>query len=460
MAGKAISINTNFLIQYVHQALEKRMSKNLPEPLRITNEWEHFEEIDKFIALIARSLSFRVEAEEGVYPNFSTEVPYNAIESLYEEFIKNKSFDLYAHIFQPRYRAHFTHNFLVGALGWWALENIWCKKKSLKEHYISFIKKTYDLAAYDVWDIWWTVALLHDIGYPLSLLWKKIPMLLSLSYNYPAATEFFSMMVKAFTSTAFFTDFSEKIKKSVENLERNIMNNLVKNPELDVASREAIQHGFYDDVLQYLHRVILPFRSRNAKNNFVSIYHKYLSDDKEDGEEIDHTKNLFKSLDHGIISSILIYQHLKRSPLITRDLEDDPIVDFILNPIAFHNLKKVNEKILEFDMEQDFDVFFLRLIDQLQEWGRGIMLEKSNEFLIESRSIQLGPIEKNKKDKIDLERLEITYTFNNYRDVLKKSGWSFGVFNEDKQRSFQTLKIYRKIFEPKIKIEIVSEDSY
>jgi len=50
---------------------------------------------------------------------------YKDIDRLLAEAIdKAKSYDVISHLLQPRYRSHYIHSFLVGALGWWMLQNV------------------------------------------------------------------------------------------------------------------------------------------------------------------------------------------------------------------------------------------------------------------------------------------------------------------------------------------------
>ncbi|MBU4122022.1 MAG: hypothetical protein KKA48_10790, partial [Proteobacteria bacterium] len=98
----------------------------------------------------------------------------------------------------------------------------------------------------------------------------------------------------------------------------------------------------------------------------------------------------------------------------------------------------------------------LRLIDEMQEWNRGILSDKRDEILIESERIKIGNFieEADGTKYIDLEKIEIVFEMSNI-DALLKTGWSFKEFLNAKKSSLKLLELAGHKFEPKLKLEII-----
>jgi hypothetical protein len=438
----------------------------------IKNEWEHFQKICEVANLIPSSLSFKVKARKTTYGIFDipfSSLKYHDIEKLNSEAVRSRSYDIPSHILQPRYRTHYVHSFLVGALGWWMLHKIKFRGEFLCKHYERFIRRRYSSNGYDLWDIWWTIALLHDIGYPVSLFWKRVPLLLSLCYSYPqypsdsvsgSYDNFIQGIHQSLLSETFEGDFLHYLSEWFNNIHYCMIDRLRSRvSKFDVVFREMIDMETRN-FLQNIHISDIPVRDekrgkKGGKPSLRDLLIKYYSDSRG----LNPSENRFMQLDHGIASAILAIAYLQ-----TPFLKDDPVAQLIFTPIVFHGLKtiraegKKEEIDVSVEIMEDFDIFFLRLVDQLQEWQRAILIEKTNEILIESSRIRLGPIYE-RKGYLDLEDMEVILVINNNRDVLVKSGWSFEVIKKDKQAAFAELRIDGKPLSLNFKLDVSSEFS-
>lgn len=438
---------------------------------RIHNQVELFKRVSHQNQYISKSLLSSIRGNSGNFGfsvNHHCSLHYTDSSLLLSEAIRSKKYDFIAHLLQPRYRSHYCHSFFVGVLGWWMLENVYCGSKLLKDVYNEFIEDHYNGDAYDLWDIWWLVALLHDIGYPFSLIWKRLPLLISLNSQYPISSilndgkysnpfdQIIDILTEHFNSP-YVESFKELLKfgieQQIELLDSNVENGHVK-----------FQQEFLKCIHEYFIHIhnskFLPVRNTGRDSDQLPLKHVleelYLSK-KSSRCDI---KSLFdnKPIDHGIASVIFSNAFHKKNG--NNELSNDKLSQLIFTPIAFHNLEIKDEALNKqdyYDSRYDFDILFLRLVDQLQEWGRGILIEKTNEILIESKCIKIGSIFP-ESDKIDIkEGLEITYMFDDENFVFSKAGWDFEKIREDKKKAFRKLRIDGKEINIRVRMELLSE---
>ena len=389
---------------------------------------------------------------------------YEDNDRLLDEAINEaKSYDVISHLLQPRYRSHYIHSFLVGALGWWMLQNVKFEDNYLGDCYEKFIQKRYSGRGYDLWDIWWSVAILHDVGYPVSLFLKRIELFCSLSYNYPGLGTssqinisdkvILSNIIESLLSSSFKGELSKNLLCCL----KLFLTNMTPRPSLSDRKFKKLTgelfRAVYEELRNSLDGIIKTVIRDNGSHSGKSLkdklvkYNNYSKSSKK-------VKEFVCQFDHGVMSTIIASQFIGAGTLDR--WKGDPIPDLIFSPIAFHGLKNVGREKITCEIKEDSDIFFLRLVDQIQEWNRGILSDKRDEILIESKRIKIGPFTNKEGGPkyIDLEKMEIVFEMSNI-DVLLKTGWSFEEFLNDKKSSFKLLELAGRKFEPKLKIEII-----
>ena len=465
-SAKHAIIDSKFLLEFICKELvnnKKISSTLLPADYSINNPWEHFTKIVQVAKLIPSSLSHLANTRKGTYGIYripSSAFYYETIDALLDEaFTHSKSYDVISHLLQPRYRSHYVHSFLVGALGWWMLHNVKFKGNYLHECYVESIKKRYSGQGYDLWDIWWSIATLHDVGYPVSLFLRRIELLCSFSYNYPALGTAHSshvpdqVILSGIIESLLLSSFKGKLSESLIELTMLFLNKMKSKSSLSSFNFKELKgelfKAVYQAVITCLEEIAESFirdDGGSSRESFKSKLLKY----KASGRPAEKIRKFVCQFDHGVMSAIIASQFIGE----TARWKDDPIPDLIFSPIVFHGLKSVGrgEKIT-CEITDDFDIFFLRLVDEMQEWNRSILSDKREEILIESERIEIGPF-KGAHQYIDLEKMEIGFEMNNI-DALLKTGWSFKEFLNAKKSSFKLLELAGHKFKPKLKLGII-----
>jgi hypothetical protein len=358
---------------------------------------------------------------------------------LWEKILEMRRFDILPHFLKHRYRQHFMH------------------REKGTDDYVTvrdYFEEKYTTGWWTLDHIWWLICLLHDHAGPISIYYENRDLFLKLNRHYGTKIqELFSYKHE----TGFISiELEEIIKDNLERRERMLDEVLESNKEIDQLNvlwkkaNEKLKKT--DDESGEKIRTTLfkeHFIHPDYSKDLVSFI--YLRDDP---------RGIF---DHGLLAAMnFISLHEQELPLYN-NLEPDNIAQRILTPIAMHNIYNWNSEDdpkREYDLEVDFaehgDVFFLKLIDQLQEWGRCIKIK--NQMHIESDRIFLSPTITYKGKKcIDLENLTVTYVFDNKDDALVETGWELEEFKKDKINKFRTLKLNKEPLNIKVQV-IVKAD--
>lgn len=285
--------------------------------------------------------------------------------------------------FMLQLRDHHKHQFDVGALGWFLL-NTSTGKQTLKED----ICDLYSWEEEDVSRAWFATAFLHDHAYPISYLLELAPRL----YH---AKE----------------DFGE-IKGSIQ--------------EIQKAYLDAYQHLYSRELYEYL--ITMLDQGKNVAKDLMNDLRSEFRLVGIDVEDINIRD--IDIYDHGILGALNIIKNLKINP---ENLEK-PVIQKVIEAIALHNLPFWNLCIEEKPLAT-----LLVLCDEIQEWGRSMMIR--HEYITALDHVLIGPFEKREGRRTFAETLNIRFEYSDYRRLLR-TRWSFDIFYKSKMEQFGRLKLF------------------
>jgi hypothetical protein len=299
---------------------------------------------------------------------------------------------LYSTSVKKYYRDHTEHALRVAVLGDFLLEQdlgqgvlgniiselINIEKKLLKE------------------ELWWTVGLIHDIGYPLGKMTTAV--------NYSLINQ----LLKCYPSLDLeFTPFEINLtwKGSQEEYLKILEQDLTKE------AKNLIRQG-------------AGFYNQGIPKQDLQTYLK-----RQEGHPEYAYENSI-NLDHGVISALSLLKSLG-APEEIRD--NDNYVGYIkvAQAIALHNFKA---KLDEYLFEKQPLAFFLMLIDELQEWGRPIPIQiRDTYFTTELKKVNL-------LDDLLLNIDEFTWymKFMN-EDAKDLMHFDFNLFSREKKKTLGRL---------------------
>lgn len=335
------------------------------------------------------------------------------IEKICDEFIGNrgafltistlvkysKPLDFILHLTEKRYRDHHKHQFDVGALGWFLL-NTNTGEQTLKKD----ICDLYSWREEEVARAWFATAFLHDHAYPISYLFELAPKLYHLKRN--------------------FGD----IKGCIDRIQSAYLN----------AYHHLFSQELYDDLKIMLNdgHVIAKDLMNDIRSEFQLAGIDIKDSELRDGD----------IYDHGILSALNIIKNIKNNP---ENLEK-PVIQKAVEAIAVHNLPFWN-----LCLEEKPLATLLVLCDEIQEWGRNLMVR--HKYITELDQVMIGPFEKREGKRTFAETLNIRFEYSDYRRLLKTE-WNFEIFQKSKMKQFGRLKLFSERDErnPKrIRYEIV-----
>jgi hypothetical protein len=142
--------------------------------------------------------------------------------------------------------------------------------------------------------------------------------------------------------------------------------------------------------------------------------------------------------DHGMLSATNLALMFKNN------LND--ILKESAKAIALHSNTKIDVK-----FEDSPIAFLLILCDEIQEWGRKMII--SDKFKPELEHIRIGPfLDEEGKRKFN-KSLKVKFEYGDAK-VLKDTNWNYELFNKSKLENFKRLKFTRMINPQKIEFEV------
>ncbi len=321
----------------------------------------------------------------------------------------------------PFYRDHFFHLLRVGAIGDLLLKTSFFNKEStILTEIVKIQQKEIrtEISDQKIIQCWWIIALLHDFSFPLIFF-----------------ESFFFDVLKTYKGSLLSKLFNLKLNKKTKLF--------LTNPKeyCNIVIKELI-----DYIRKKFERII---KSQDIKLNFKSYF-----------EIIDRLSNnpecLYKKfsdgkvkIDHGLLSSILF---LDLIDIDASTIKEDLIQ--ISMAILIHNVKS-----LQIDFTKHPFMFFIVLIDEIQEWSRPfVRFYKINEdksvydqkviplldFIelnIEIKeNYQFNPEVYINASKFQSEDIVITFDFSRKIELLKKINFDLNRFIPDKSEIIKRLK--------------------
>jgi len=307
-----------------------------------------------------------------------------------------RAVDLLLFLIPKRYRGHDVHTLNVATLGFFLLDVYVSDSQTLKE----YVAQQKHWRKEQVEKAWLIAALLHDHALPISFMLKIAPSI---------------HMIKKTRSS-----YSEPIEKFIA---------LLKSTYGDLCSNE----------LREIHDMLL--KGECAKG--LSSLSHLISTELQRINCYDEVEK-YEIIDHGILSAINLTTKLG---VFNKDWGVDiEVIQAAAKAIAVHTLP------LTVDLKKDPISFLLVLCDELQEWGREMVVFP--EIVIETPSIQIGRFVKKEKGKKLLfpDVLEISFVFPS-REKSEKTDFNGKVFTDKKM-----LLKDRLVFDPRINPHGISYD--
>lgn len=248
------------------------------------------------------------------------------------------------------YRDHTEHQLRVAALGDFLLE-----QNLGNGNLIGLISDLTELDKNLIKDkVWWTMGLIHDIGYPLQKMTEAInwSLLNQILKCYPFLDiEVSPLEVSLFTKSKnqreYLTILEEGLSKEAKELLRK-------------------GSGLYLDTLPIPKKQVF-IAGDNGHPEF-----KYKS-------EIE--------LDHGVIGAMSLLKSIGSPQEIKENIDEYQRYIKASQAIALHNFK---DKLTDFVFDKNPLLFLLVLVDEMQEWGRPIPLQvRDSYFTTELKKITL-----------------------------------------------------------------------
>lgn len=340
--------------------------------------------------------------------------------------------DTIPYIHKERHRGHGQHQFFVGALGDFFLDKAYIGHHTL----LGYVCKKLKCTKNEVKIMWWDTALLHDHLYSLSYLFEKYPLL---------ATIYKVQKEDALINKIFETYYNYLEQNAVHSKLLNLLKvfwDILKMEEADFQSflNKPEAEEFITLFIEIINNssIFLNARFEIDKNSPKLIY-PVINCDGDKGKK---TAGLS---DHGLLAMLNI--------LLLLRIEKKPMANFnglqeVLFAITTHNLPNVE---IEFDSHPF--AFLLKLVDQIQEWDRYIIV--NNKPINELTGIDIMAVGRKKK-RIKLEDFEFGFVYQSRKD-LAETKWDMHVLLKDKARQLSGLTISGRPFRIKCKIEISDE---
>ena len=301
---------------------------------------------------------------------------------------------LYSTSVRKFYRDHTEHQLRVAVLGDFLLEQD-LETGSL----FSIISEITEIDKEIIKDkIWWSVGLLHDIGYPLEKM-----------------------------TTAVNWSLINQILKCYRTLDIEIV------PlELNLNWQSKNQSEYLDILEEGLSKDARILIRKGAGYNFdsVPLPGKHLSISRREGHDEFNFKSPIK-LDHGVVGALSLLKSIGTPEEIKQNR--DILNGYILGAkaIALHNFK---DKLPDFTFDKYPLTFVLTLLDELQEWGRPIPYQVRDSYF--NTSLQKISL----LDEIILQIDESKWKFEYRNDKAKKMmDFNFKLFCSAKERGFKRL---------------------
>ena len=243
----------------------------------------------------------------------------------------------------------------------------------------------------DVHTAWWISSLLHDHGYPISYLFSSIPAMRRIRLEFETLKSSIEQIEDAITDVYHYTlcrDFAKLIYEQLTTEE---------------VLQEKVGHGID----------LLGFPEIKSKDE-TGIH------------------------DHGVLSAANL-------ALVLKDGLNDVLKE-AAKAMALHNNTKI-----EVEIEENPLAFLLILCDELQEWGRKMII--SDDFTSELEQIKLGPFLKKGNGMEFSELLKVKFEYEDAR-ILRDTNWSYELFNKSKLENFKRLKFSKGVNPKKLEFEV------
>ena len=338
----------------------------------------------------------------GVQPRMKYKGLTDALGDLAKLADDSATHDLMLYLTNKRYRDHFVHQFNVGALGWLLLEcwvnekrRLWevvgeCSGLSTLVESAGILESGHVRALVSA--VWWTSALLHDHAYAASFALRVLPRLRQLSSD---------------SSHPLIIDsLEDAYTRAMDLLAPQIRDSLVPGESSQQLGEVRLKLGTM--VEQHLRGVL-----KDVDSDIVNLVSSRYVDT------------------HGVIGALNVILRVR-----SREIEPvSHLLALVARAILFHH---VTEKRLSF--EDDCFAFLLMLCDEIQEWGRRLLLE--DEYRCPMIHISLGPFKRHPLRGYILGNtlyVEFEYDVPQSMREEEQVGWSYDRFISGKDRSFGRL---------------------
>lgn len=405
-ASRSESIRGEILIK-ANKALQFRsiIKRRMEESKKLDNNGYLIIDTDKLLdkfrneEFISYDLD-RIKSIDDDYKKFKTltgkisEEYIGSIEDiggpLHTLVLLSSELDVLLYLTRKRYRDHYKHQFLVGALGWFLLDIELPGGKTLREE----IEDKSQLSSEQINQAWWTAALLHDHGYPLSYILRSVREI---------------NRVKG--EISYGKGIIDKIRSLYDSYDKVFSHELLSMIQIDKLSLMQSK----------VQRLLLAFIPKEHVNLLAKIENEFI-------------------FDHGVIGAINLVSYLDESGC---SIDDNSWIKESLIAICFHNSLHLTPDI---SFREHPIAFLLRLCDELQEWDRKTFNKNNLEskLEIETDHIKLGHFTYDYKRKryrlLENKCLSVLFEYLD-PNVLKRTDWDLGCFENSKRKNLSALKI-------------------
>lgn len=340
----------------------------------------------------------------GTQKRLTPEVLLDAFSDLGRLVAASIGSDLALYLTDKRYRDHSIHQTNVGALGWFLLEcwtdntrRLW---EVVAEHsgLAQIARANGDVDPKQrkalVAAVWWSCALLHDHAYAASYGLRVLPRLYKLQRESP--------------HLPIMKRLEEAYLAAVEVLAPRLLNEL----------RPGLEGGKRTEVISTLAKLT---------EEHLGFVLKAETDPRLAELVLTHYVDT-----HGVLGSLnlVLNVNVREDPLVAN------LLKLMVGGILFHH---VTEKSLSF--EDNPFAFLLALCDEIQEWGRRVLLE--DEYTCPMIGTSLGLFGAHPSGELILPRRTLRVQFE-YAEAeapheTAELGWSYDRFIRDKDRNFRRL---------------------
>ncbi len=329
------------------------------------------------------------------------EEAYNEINKLIE---KTKVLDWALFLVEKRYRDHYKHQFNVAAFGEYLMDTRVLDNKTLFEQMTDYLRKKRNAWTNDDTRIaWWIAALLHDHAYPIAYFFEASKKMIWLGKRFDLLQENIDK-IKDGLSEAYKDALSAKLDKTLQSI-----------------WMFGLEEKRLKDTIEESIKILASMETETTANIFKII-----------------DKNKY---DHGIISGTNLILTTGNRFLTS------PVAE-AAEAIMLHNIYNLPHRI---DFSKDPIAFLLILCDELQEWGREIVIGRESE--IELSKINIGLKGYASVRAFD-QTLQIKFDYDN--DIVKRTGWDLHKFIDSKKKSLSRLKFVEILNPKEIKIIVNS----